>query len=405
MKFEKYVIIFLVLCLIIFIYASGSSHEPSVIWINLEKKSLYGHLEYSSDISNYMAANKNITSKSHDKFLLQSFQQLLKVYSQNPDPDNKNNPEFGKMSTTNMSVKYSLYPSENHTRFAVQYKAEGCGMHNFSFILNDEQIYNITEKFIENLTTCIAGLISSENADYLFIGSDHGLSLLTLKAAKKLDPKSKIGIIVFDEHVDIYGTKNENNVIGKENVFGKILIEGYADYIVFLEASESAKQWAEYSVDKDFTRYDIFKKIEVHSDKDLMSGKWQAILANSMGNMKKAGITNVMVSLDLDALPTGYTGFEYSIIAPAIASIRFGNNRSEPSFAEIEEGFSKGIEPIEIKNYIRHIRQQASINKIKFGVGNGNTTILGDIQELLPKQDLNNETARATAQIAMFFTR
>ena len=108
-----------------------------------------------------------------------------------------------------------------------------------------------------------------------------------------------------------------------------------------------------------------------------------------------------MISVDMDVLPTKYTGFEYSMLAPAISSIRF-ENRSQPSFAEVEEGFSKGLEPSDIKNYIRHIKYQAAVNDIKFGVSNGNTTILGDIQELLPKQDLNNETTKAAAQIAAF---
>jgi hypothetical protein len=349
-KSLSYAIAFILLLLVLE-YAQEDT-ESSIVWVSLEKESMYGNLEYAGDISNYISADKNIIEKIDDKFLLQSFGQLFRIHQQSPNQDKTARPEIERIKQ-NVNIWYNLSFLGDSARLIMQYGADGCGLHYKDLDIKEPEIYDATEKFIENISACITTSISSQNSSYTFLGTDHGLSLLTVKAAKKLDPKAKIGIIVFDEHVDIYGTKDKNNIIGKENVFGKLLVEGYAEYIVFLQTSEAAKQWAKYSVDQNFTRHDIFKKTEIYSDKDLMKGKWKAILSKSMINMKKAGITNIIISIDLDALPTRYTGFEYSIIAPAIAAIRFGSNRSEPSFAETEEGFSKGLEVIEIKNYNR----------------------------------------------------
>lgn len=381
-------------------FIAENSEKTSIVWINLEKETA-NNLEYASDISNYIAANGNVIENKDDKFLQQSFNQLYAMYMQNPTAEPRE--PFNEIVAPKLSVRYNYSTAVNSTRLAMQYNSSECS-HYANLSIKEHEIYSSAEAFIENITACITSMISGRNSNYIFVGTDHGLSVLTFKAAKKLSPDAKIGVVVFDEHVDIYGTKNENNLIGKENVFGKLLIEEYADYIVFLQASETAKDWTQYSVDQNFTRYDIFKRMEIYSDNDLADGKWQQILANSLGNMKKSGVTNILISVDLDGLPTGYTGFEYSILAPAIAAIRFGN-RSQPSFAEVEEGFSKGLEPFEIKSYISYIKYQAAIDGIKFGVSNGNTTILGDIQELLPKQDLNNETARAASQIIKSLAR
>lgn len=375
----------------------------SIVWINLERESAYEDVEYGQDTADYMGSGKEFSS--HSQFLQQSFQTLSKVYVQNPNPEKHAGPKFDKKPEANIDIKYNFSTSGNHTRLAMQYNSDWCSPLYANFLIKEAEIYNATESFADNITNCIVSSISNQNSSYLFIGTDHGLSLLTVKAAKKLDYQSKIGIIVFDEHVDIYGMRNENNIIGKENVFGKLLAEGYADYIVFLETSESAKKWFRYTANQNFTRNEIFERMEVYSDFDLNNGKWQAVLSKSINKMKKEGITNIMISFDLDTLPTAYTGFEYSIIAPAIAEIRFGGNRTNPSFAEVEEGFSEGIKPAEIKSYISHIKYHAAISGIKFGVTNGNSIILGDIQELLPKQDLNNETTRAASQIASFFAR
>ncbi|MBI2657832.1 arginase family protein [Candidatus Woesearchaeota archaeon] len=380
----------------------NTAETSSVVWISLEKEPMSKNLEYAGDIRDYIAASGKITENIDDKFLLQSFRQLSKVHAQNPDAETRE-PEIENIKER-VNIQYNISSLENTTRLIMQYSAEECSPDYRELMLKDTEIYNSTEEFAGKITACIKRLISGKYSSYIFIGTDHGLSLLTFKAAKEINPNAKIGIIVFDEHVDIYGTRDKENIVGKENIFGKLLIEGYADYIVFLGASEAAKQWAQYSVGQDFTRYDIFKIMEIYSDKNLADGKWQPVLSGSIRNMREAGITNIMISVDLDVLPTKYAGFEYSILAPAIASIRF-ENRSQPSFAESEEGFSEGLEPIEIKHYIRHIKYQAAVNGIKFGTSNGNITILGDIQELLPKQDLNNETARAASQIATFLAR
>ena len=119
--------------------------------------------------------------------------------------------------------------------------------------------------------------------------------------------------------------------------------------------------------------------------------------------MRRRGTTNVMVSIDVDVLPSYYTGFEYSILAPSIGQIlRLRKNNLEKVLAEFQDGFSKGFEPEELSSYVEMIKNSTLRNRMKFGAGR-TTKILGDVQELLPKQDINNATANATLIIIKSF--
>lgn len=403
------ILIFLLIFTLLLFFAPKK--DKSIIWISLQKEhESYYDLEYDRDIAEFLSENQQIygIEKDPDKdFINTSLSYLRLVYNQNPKSiemsPNLLLHNFNKPITVDIfyrnSNKNNLYDLD------IEAKSYSCSINNAYKSLSESQIFYIIENFAGNITNCLINQISSRrNTDFVLVGTDHALSFLTLKLAKRFEPNSKTGLFVFDEHVDIYGLEDDNNLVNKANIFGKLLLEGYADYIVFLGISDAAKEIIESSVGKNFTRKEIFNKFNTYSDSDLRNGKWKSIVNKEIQNMKKKGINKVMLSVDVDVLPTKYTGFEYSILAPAISKIRFRNiNRTERTLAEFPEGFSEGIAPNDMDIYIKFIRQSALNNGMRFGAGKSSLRLLGDIQELLPKQDLNFETLRATEKIAESF--
>ena len=403
-----FLIILLVLASLFFF---APNKGKSIIWVNLQKNYESHHdMEYDTDIAEFLSKNQQIywpEDNQNRNFTNASLSYLRLVYKQNPElvetaPDlllgNSDRP-----AVTNISYKSSS--RGNFYDLGLEARSAICTIsHNYTN-LSETQIFNIAEDFASNITDCLIIHISSKkNADFVLIGTDHSLSLLTFKLVQKFEQDSKTGLFVFDEHVDIYGLEDNKNLVNKANIFGKLLLEGYVDYIVFLGVSDAAKEIIESSVSENFTRKEIFNKFNAYSDSDLRKVNWKHILNKEIRNMKKKGINKVMLSVDVDVLPIKYTGFEYSILAPAISKIRFANvNRTEQTLAEFPEGFLEGLEPDDIGIYIRFIKQSALANGIRFGTREGSVRLIGDIQELLPKQDLNFETTNATAKIAESF--
>ena len=403
MKNIKYAILICIFISLFTLLIFVPKTDSTIIWINLDGQSnLDDDLKYNKDIAEFITKNKNISNKfdtQEDRnFFNVSLSYINEVYSQNPNVkeykptlllSNFNNPIiidiFYYVNIKNNSYIVNLSAVFTNCKTVDNY--EGFG---------NEEVYNFVEYFIENITDCfIKELTARKNTDFVFVGTDHGLSLLTIKLAKKMNPKSKIGLFVLDEHIDIYGIKDHANLVNKANVFGKLILEEYVDYIVFFGASDAAKSIVQTSVDKNFTRNDIFNKMSVYSDEDTRSNKWKHIISKEIYKMKKRGITNVLISVDVDVLPSQYTGFEYSILAPAIGIIRYGTNRTDITLAEFPEGFSKGLEPEELRDYIRFIKYYSLRNGMHFGVTKNTIKILGDVQELLPSQDLSFDTTKA----------
>lgn len=405
-KFTKNLVI-IILFIILYLYIANNlgieSKKVSIVWVNLEKETYKDSLEYDHDIKLYLQKNNFSIFDGEDRFLQLSLSKLNKVDLQQ---NISQSISFLLSNAISIDSGYSVLGSNDRFNLSIYTKYNDCySESNFTNIYESE-FYNITENFIESFANCLYNILTKQKTNhYLFVGNDHGLSYLTFKIAKKLAPESKIGLFVFDEHVDIYGLKDKDNVVNKANVFGKLILEGYVDYVVFIGHSEIAKSNYQNSVQENFTRKDLFNKIEVYSDKDIAGYKWRRLMSRSMSNMKKEGITNIMVSIDIDVLPTEYTGFEYSILAPAISKIRFGANRSDITLAEVPEGFSKGLDAKDLRNYIKHIRNEAILNNIKYGVYRNETLLIGDVQELLTKQDFNMETTKAVKKIITYLSR
>ena len=402
------IILLIILPLIIF----APKKDKEIIYIYLQKQvDFYDNLEYDSHVAEILSVNRRIRDEilnaTEDKeFLNASFSYLEEVYRENPAGkdiiplellNNYKNPIIADIS-------YNLMKKGDVRELRLHNKFNACTIDKDYLNLSKNEIHKTTENFAENAANCLFDyIISKKNADFVIVGTDHALSLLTIKIAKKMEPESKIGLFVFDEHIDIYGLEDRENVVNKANVFGKILLEGYAERAVFLGTSYIAKNISKASVSENFTRTDMFKRIKIYSDSDIRRQNLKRILDREILEMKSQGITNIIVSVDVDVLPSQYTGFEYSMIAPAIVKIKYNNINRTQTLAEFSDGFSKGFEPQEINKYIRFIKNSALINGMKFGADKDTTKLLGDVQELLPKQDINFETTKATKTIADSF--
>ena len=405
---NKVILLILMLLILIlpFIFVKKTD---GIIWIFLEKKTtMHEDLEYGKSIAEFLEdkAIDNIPSKEiNDKFVNLSLYYLKQVYNQNPNSEaalpNTILDKYTKSFTLNIS--YNLTTKGNSTLLNLYGNTNKCLINKNYSDLNESDIYYLAENFIDNVTNCLYINLLDKKSNIVFLGTDHGLSIFTLKLAKKLEPDAKIGLFVFDEHVDIYDLEDYNNLVTKANIFGKMLLEGYVDYVTFFGASDIAKNIVETSVSENFTKRQIFNHMVVYSDEDSVGEDWNSVMSKEMKNMLERNITNVMVSIDLDVLPMDYTGFEYSILAPAIGQImRLKKSYTDQVLGEYPEGFSVGFEPEELAVYVKSIKYHTLINGMKFGVGK-TSKILGDVQELLPNQDLNNDTVNAAMVIIQSF--
>jgi len=406
---KRLILFFVVLLLILFSILFKKSNAE-IVFINIDKETTFHQdIEYSNEIVQFLSKgnrliNQILPKDESIKLINLSLQYLKQIYHQNPS-SSKILPTqiLNNYQNLIVNISYNLTYKKDFVNLKLHGSTNNCLITKKYSSIPEKDVYDIAENFVDNVTNCLYDYIIKKKSNFVFVGTDHGLSIFTIKLAKKLKPNSKIGLFVFDEHVDIYDLEDEYNIITKANVFGKMLLEGYVDYIVFIGASDTAKDIVEISVNENFTKKHIFDQMSVYSDKDLENGSIKAIINKEIEKMRRRGTTNVMVSIDVDVLPSYYTGFEYSILAPSIGQIlRLRKNNLEKVLAEFQDGFSKGFEPEELSSYVEMIKNSTLRNRMKFGAGR-TTKILGDVQELLPKQDINNATANATLIIIKSF--
>jgi len=380
---------------ILFLQSCAFENENRIVILELDKKSDFdAGLEYDSSISGLLTKNKLIADS---KFMNQSIMYLEKVRTQHPNPANYLGDLFPEYPSAYINPGYNVSKT-NETYSTSFFEDQICKIGIKKENLSQEELFYEAEDFINYIYYCIKNETVSKNGNYVFVGNDHAMSYFTFRLAKEIDAKSKIGLFVFDEHVDIYDLKDSGNLLNKANIFGKLILEGYVDYAIFLHISDRAKEIANSSTELSGKKDMMFSRISVYSSKDL-EANYEKTIENEISRMKEKGVNTIMVSFDVDALPIQYTGFEYSVLAPGIAAIRYGNISRNQTLAEFEDGFSEGIEPAEFSKYISTIKKISKKKNIKFGAGN-NVNILGDFQEILPGQDMDNETTIATREMA-----
>ncbi len=303
-----------------------------------------------------------------------------------------------KIKENNLSIDL-VYFRENNLTPQLKFSSENCNLE-----IKSEESKEL-EKFFNDVSECIYIELKKLNAGVIMIGPDHAYTDLLSRIIKKHKPNTKLGFIVFDEHIDIYGTKDSKNILGKENILGKNLVESRIDRVVFIGVSPDHENNLSIYFDENFTRTDILNKIEVYYDTDSEDKNFKSKLSQSLKRMKDKGITNIIFSVDVDVLPEGYTGFEYSILAPAMSLAKYYKYYYELPVQHLgsvsfEDPFFRGLTTEEIIDTINFVKREATKNDIHVGFDINNTTLIGDIEELLPEQDLNFKTTEAAVKIA-----
>ena len=380
----------------------------AVIWIPHKTSINFpDSLSYDKNIAISLQKNNRNLSKNNT-FLATSYDYLQQVYFQNPHAEEATPSLSGNQQTLDIRENITLltdiqtYYNES-TQFNVSFQSaffgQGCSGSLEIFSANIPSLGYRTENFYDSITDCLNSVFPSSGR-IVVVGNDHANSFYLVSSAKKIDPDAKIGIFVFDEHIDIYGLKDSDNILAKSNVFGKLLLEGSVGYIAFIGTSNLTKNDLIFNPDQTFTQNQIFDHIAAYSDVDLQHSSPQKIIGKEIKEMKQRNITNILISIDLDVLPQEYTGFEYSILAPAIAHLRFPQNISRyPSLAEQPDGFSTGMNLDDLGNFIFQIKRISNNNFIEMGVNKKNLRVMGDIEELLPEQDLGNSTTKVAAEL------
>src|SRR3989344_4300162 len=123
----------------------------------------------------------------------------------------------------------------------------------------------------------------------VIISSDHSNSYLLLKKFK-ID-----GLIVIDQHIDLYNLEGLN----KASVFRRCFEENLVKFIIFVGVRD--KEIEEFELEKDLYN------IEIIRTDDFNSG-----VLNALKILKKKGFKDIAIDIDLDAFDSNFIkGVEY----------------------------------------------------------------------------------------------
>lgn len=404
---------------IISYYNKSIENEKNIVWLNNVQNQIIDkfYMKYDEDVleeldyltkSEYLNASqieaiKKSTTKSKE---VSSFRSKYK--NNNPLIFKESKHKFSTFNIKENFIYIYLINFTNLDDFLVniKFESETC-----KFELNTTGFqHRIEDILVDPIVNCLYNKIQNISGKTILVGPDHAYTEILLKIFKRLKPDSKIGVVVFDEHIDVYNTKDTNNILGKENVFGKNLVERNIDKIIFIGVSPDHDRNLTGYFAENFTKTDILDKIDFYYDVEYKNKNFKALLSKSIKKMKEECVSNIIFSIDVDILPEDYTGFEYSILAPAMSLGKYYKYYYDLPVQHLgsvsfEDPFFRGLTTEEIIDTINFIKQETIKYNIAIGFDIYNTTLVGDIEELLPEQDLNFKTTEAAVKIANILTQ
>lgn len=244
---------------------------------------------------------------------------------------------------------------------------------------------------------------------------------LVQELKKNLSPDARIGLIVFDTHVDIFDgglVPHKVNVLkrllrGHDKATGKMLIHratvvGSPESL--LESSRGGS-----SDPKKFS-----PMLRIIGEKDFSKSSARALMEKEVNGFEKAGISHIMVSVDVDVFRSHrlrYTGAEYNPLhallwfgqsslegvkqdpQALISRLRYNDLESPSVLQEPELLGGKGLSLGDIGIAVDTMKIEADKKGMQFGVPIGEARVLGDIVEL-SGPDFGGNTARAALALA-----
>ena len=254
-----------------------------------------------------------------------------------------------------------------------------------------------------------------------YTSSLQGTCLLVQELNKNVPPDARIGLIVFDTHVDIFGggiVPHKINVLRRllrdhDKTTGKRLIHR-ATVVGSPESLLKLSRGGNSDPEK------FSPRLRIIGEKDFTKPSVHELMAKEVDEFAKAGVSHIMVSVDVDVLRSHklrYTGAEYN---PLHALLWFGQSSLEgvrqdphallwrlryndlefPSVLQEPELLGgKGLSLGDIGTAVDTIRNEANDKDMQFGVPIGKAIVLGDIVELSGPDFVGN-TARAALALA-----
>lgn len=221
---------------------------------------------------------------------------------------------------------------------------------------------------------------------------------------KNVPPDARIGLIVFDTHVDIFGggiVPHKINVLRRllrdhDKTTGKRLIHratvvGSPESLLKLSRggnSDPEKFYPRLRIigEKDFTRLSVYE-----------------LMAKEVDGFAKAGVSHIMVSVDVDVLRSKklrYTGAEYNPLhalfwfgqssfeavrqdsQALVSRLRYNDPDSPSVLYEPELLGGEGLSLGDLGTTVDALKVETERKGIKFGIPIGQAVVLGDIVEL-----------------------
>lgn len=425
---RKLIVITLSVVILFFIFFNKSANIPknrNLIWSNHLHESeiidkfymkyddnALGELDYLINSENLDAEKRKVLRKSINKINeVSAFRSKFEIKdSHNHSHTNSFILEKAKKKFRMFNIKenymhVNILNFTNLEDFLVNIKVES-GMCNFETNMIGFD-HHVEEEILNILADCIFKDIKSMTGKTVMIGPNEPYMNVLPLIFKKHNPNTKLGSIVFDAQINSFDYEIDNI----HNVIGKNLDENKIDMLIFLGISTSRNNNISLYLSHNSTKEaHILDKIELYYDKDYSDKEFWQKLSKSIERLKEENISNIIFTVNLDVLPEEYTGFEYSILAPAMSLAKYYKYYYDLPVqslgsVDFDDPFFRGLTTEEIIDIISFIKQEAAKHGIKIGFDINNATFVGDIEELLPEQDLNLETTEAAVRIAKIMTQ
>jgi hypothetical protein len=281
---------------------------------------------------------------------------------------------------------------------------------------------------VQRLEDFFRHFLEKSNGPTVVMSESHLTTTPLARVLKEANPDSKIGMFVFDTHLDtdpgpFDDTPTKGNTLrllvdgdrlGKETVVEKIAVIGVPDRI---EIDHRGRTWG-------LERYK--GKINVVTEDELLGDDphnmsfskkaFDQILARKLIQMKQEGITNVLISFDLDVLKNailGLTAMEYSVFHGLLylSSLDLSSSINHPeeiyrlltkNYSILDYPISLGSRGLSVPyavHAIQSIQEACKAEGVEFGIKFKGSTVYGDIVEL-SGPDYMDQTKKAALEIA-----
>ncbi|MBI5357074.1 hypothetical protein HZB78_05720 [Candidatus Collierbacteria bacterium] len=244
---------------------------------------------------------------------------------------------------------------------------------------------------------------------------------LVQELKNSLSPNARIGLIVFDTHIDVFGggrVPHKINVLrqllkGHDSATGKTWI--HRATVIGSPESLLRLSKGERSDPEKFS-----PRLRIIGEKDFDRSSAHAVMAKEVVEFKKAGVDHIMISVDADVLRSRklqYTGAEYNPLHALlwfgqssleafrqdslglVSRLRYDNLQLPSVLYEPELLGGRGLSLGDLGIVIDVIKVETKSKGIKFGIPIGQAVVLGDIVEL-SGPDIGGNTTKAVLSLA-----